>query len=143
MIVLDTNVVSAVMSRQPPLPVIRWLNDQPLDRLGLTSINLLELRFGAETAKEDVTRLRLHQRLDWFLHNFIGSRVLPMDGRAAETTAALGARLQKMGRPVGREDTMIAGICLAHGATLATRNIRHFADAGLVLIDPWGEAAGT
>jgi predicted nucleic acid-binding protein len=32
---------------------------------------------------------------------------------------------------------MIAGIALATGASLATRNTRHFADLAIELIDPW------
>ena len=32
---------------------------------------------------------------------------------------------------------MIAGIALATGAELATRNIRHFEDLSITLIDPW------
>jgi predicted nucleic acid-binding protein len=32
---------------------------------------------------------------------------------------------------------MIAGIALARRATLATRNISHFSDLELPLIDPW------
>ena len=32
---------------------------------------------------------------------------------------------------------MIAGIVKARRATLATRNIRHFEDAGIDLVDPW------
>jgi predicted nucleic acid-binding protein len=38
-------------------------------------------------------------------------------------------------------DAQIAGIIAARRATLATRNIRHFADAGITTLDPW-HAAG-
>jgi hypothetical protein len=34
-------------------------------------------------------------------------------------------------------DTQIAGIALARRAGIVTRNLRHFADAGLQVIDPW------
>ena len=32
---------------------------------------------------------------------------------------------------------MIAGIALAQRATLATRNVRHFADLSVPVVDPW------
>lgn len=32
---------------------------------------------------------------------------------------------------------MIAGICVATGCQLATRNLKDFDDANLSLIDPW------
>ncbi|HEY3241992.1 MAG TPA: hypothetical protein VGM03_01455 [Phycisphaerae bacterium] len=34
-------------------------------------------------------------------------------------------------------DTRIAGIALARNATLATRNVRHFRDLKIPVIDPW------
>jgi hypothetical protein len=32
---------------------------------------------------------------------------------------------------------MIAGIALARRATLATRNVKHFVDRGLEVVNPW------
>jgi len=35
-------------------------------------------------------------------------------------------------------DVMIAGVAAANGgASLATRNTKHFADAGIPLVNPW------
>jgi predicted nucleic acid-binding protein len=42
-----------------------------------------------------------------------------------------------MGRPIGVADAQIAGIALAHGASLATRNTRDFAGLPLDVVDPW------
>jgi len=36
---------------------------------------------------------------------------------------------------------MIAGIALARRAAIATRNVRHFADLGVSVIDPWSAAS--
>jgi toxin FitB len=47
------------------------------------------------------------------------------------------ASRQKKGRPVELRDTMIAGIVLAHHATLATRNMTHFEDLSVPVINPW------
>lgn len=143
MIVLDTNVVSAITSRLPPQNVLQWLNGIPPDTIALTSVNVFELRFGIELLKDAVARERLSLRLNWFFERFIGDRILPFNAASAERAAVLAGWLQRVGRPVGREDTLIAGICLAHGATLATRNVRHFADAGVALVDPWGAATDT
>ena len=53
--------------------------------------------------------------------------------------ATVAAR-QKSGRSVDMRDTQIAGIALARRATLATRNVRHFADLKISIIDPWALA---
>jgi len=50
------------------------------------------------------------------------------------------AERQRRGRSVDLRDTQIAGIVRARKATLATRNIRDFADAGISLVDPWTAA---
>ena len=64
-------------------------------------------------------------------------RVLDFDTAAAVSAAALAAQRRLAGRPVDMRDTQIAGIVLARRATLATRNVRHFADSDVQVIDPW------
>jgi predicted nucleic acid-binding protein len=38
-------------------------------------------------------------------------------------------------------DVQIAGIATVRKAVLATRNIRHFEDLGINLVDPWSASA--
>lgn len=64
-------------------------------------------------------------------------RVLPFDTAAAEASAIEAARRITAGITIETLDTQIGGICIARRATLATRNIRHFDDLGIPLIDPW------
>jgi predicted nucleic acid-binding protein len=66
------------------------------------------------------------------------NRVLDFDEAAAGAAASLAAARQQAGRPADLRDTMIAGITLARRATLATRNLRHFADLEVPIVDPWG-----
>jgi predicted nucleic acid-binding protein len=56
---------------------------------------------------------------------------------AATEAASLAAARQKNGRPVDLRDTQIAGIALARRATFATRNVRHFRDLKILIVDPW------
>jgi predicted nucleic acid-binding protein len=44
---------------------------------------------------------------------------------------------ENTGLSVSMADAQIAAICLARGATLATRNTKHFEGLGLTLINPW------
>ncbi|PYR76692.1 MAG: VapC toxin family PIN domain ribonuclease, partial [Acidobacteria bacterium] len=64
-------------------------------------------------------------------------RVLDFDVAAANAAALLAAERQRAGRGVDMRDTQIAGIALARRATLATRNVRHFADLKIPVVDPW------
>ena len=67
----------------------------------------------------------------------IQDRILAFDFAAARETAALAARREKRGEPVDLRDTMIAGIVISRRAQFATRNVRHFADLELSVVDPW------
>jgi predicted nucleic acid-binding protein len=51
--------------------------------------------------------------------------------------AQLAAAREAAGRPVDLRDTWIAGIVAARGATLITRNLRHFRDLDVRVVDPW------
>jgi predicted nucleic acid-binding protein len=46
---------------------------------------------------------------------------------------------KESGRPLSIPDGQIAAIARAHGATIATRNIRDFVDCGIELINPFSE----
>ena len=50
----------------------------------------------------------------------------------------LVADLKKKGRTLPVLDSMIAATALAHGLTVATHNVRHFQDAGIRVVDPFG-----
>ena len=49
----------------------------------------------------------------------------------------MAAQRKTQGRLVDLRDTLIAGIALAHEAQLATRNVRHFSDTTVSLINPF------
>ena len=46
MIILDTNVLGALMRAVPDAAVVAWLDRQPADSVWITSITLFEARFG-------------------------------------------------------------------------------------------------
>jgi predicted nucleic acid-binding protein len=44
------------------------------------------------------------------------------------------------GQPISQIDAQIAAIVRSGGARLATRNVRDFAECGITVVNPWGEA---
>ena len=46
MIVLDTNVISALIKANPDAAVVNWLNAQPSDAVYTTAISIFETRVG-------------------------------------------------------------------------------------------------
>ena len=137
MIVLDTNVLSALMRQKPEALVVTWLDRQPAESVWITSVTLFEARFGLALLAKGRRRQALETAFERILKDDLEDRVLDFDGAAAGEAAILAAERQKRGRPVDMRDTQIAGIALARRATLATRNARHFRDLNVPVVDPW------
>ena len=140
MIILDTNVLSALMRIAPEAQIVRWLDRQPAESIWITAITLFEARLGLALLPKGRRRQSLELAFDRLLADDLENRVLDFDSAAATEAAALAAARQRAGRSVDMRDTQIAGIALARRATLATRNVRHFQDLSVTVIDPWQTA---
>jgi len=136
-IVLDTNVLSALMRQAPEMPVVHWLDRQQADSVWITSITLFEVRLGLAVLPKGKRRQTLEVAFARLLLEDLEDRVLAFDSAAAVEAATLAAERQKAGRTVDFRDTQIAGIALSRRATLATRNTRHFQDLHVPVVDPW------
>jgi len=137
MIILDTNVLSALMSARPDRQVIDWLDRQPRTSIWTTSVTVLEIRFGLQIMPLGKRRAALMRALEAVLADKIERRIAPFDTAAAQQAGDLMAVRYNMGRPGELRDTMIAGIVLARHATLATRNTSHFEDLDVPVVNPW------
>lgn len=137
MIILDTNVLSALMRFEPDTAVVSWLDDQVAESIWITSITLFEARFGLALLPDGAHRQQLTARFDELLASDFENRVLLFDQPAARQAANLAAQRKHAGRPVDMRDTFIAGIALARKARIATRNTRHFDDLPGTVINPW------
>lgn len=137
MIVLDTNVVSEPISTAPSETVRRWIIAQPRDEIFTTAITQAEMFMGLGFMAPGKRRTAMAEQIRLiFKENFAG-RVLAFDGSAAVEFERLPVRRDPKGNPLIDPDVEIAAIVRAHGATLATRNIKHFKDCGIPLINPW------
>ena len=140
MIILDTNVLSALMQQQPDVQAAAWLDRQPAESVWITSITLFEARYGLALLASGKRQTDLQQRFEQLLRDDLENRVLPFESNAAAEAAIIAAERKARGRPVDMRDTFIAGIVLARRATLATRNLRHFDDLPVNLVNPWAAA---
>lgn len=115
MIVADTDVLIDFLADRGPAAdqVGRLL---AAGSLGTTAVSRFELRTGIRGERQAT-------RVDELL---AALPVLPLDGAAADAAASVRRDLQARGEDVGMADSLIAGIALAAGAELLTRNRRHF-----------------
>ena len=137
MIILDTNVFSALMQQSAEEKVVNWLDKQPRSSIWTTSVTILEIRFGLQILPLGKRRSTLIQSFERVLAEKLENRVAAFDTTAAQQSSELMAMRHRKGRPGELRDTMIAGIVLASRAALATRNVSHFQDLSVPVIDPW------
>jgi len=135
MVILDTDVLSGVMHAEGV--VIDWLDRQPRTSIWTTAVTVLEIRSGLISMPAGRRRTERETAFARALEEKLEQRVLPFDFVAAEEAAVLMDARRRAGRVREFRDTMIAGIALAQRATLATRNVRHFDDLSVPIVDPW------
>jgi predicted nucleic acid-binding protein len=137
MIVLDTNVISALMRHKPELSVIKWLDKQPAESIWITCVTLFEAQFGLARLPNGRRRQALELAFEALLLEDLDGRVLDFDQPAARAAATLAAHRERSGKSIDMRDTQIAGIVIARQARFATRNVKHFSDFNLEVMNPW------
>jgi toxin FitB len=142
MILLDTNVLSALMRDTPDPAVVEWLDKQPVESVWTTSVTIFEIRTGIELLAPSRRRDRLDEAFSELLDDDLGGRVQVFDLAAAIAAGTIAATRQRLGRAVEIRDVQIAGIGASRHATVATRNTRHFDETGVDLVNPWGRSIG-
>ncbi|WP_027943188.1 type II toxin-antitoxin system VapC family toxin [Amycolatopsis taiwanensis] len=137
MIVLDTNVVSELMRREVDRNVLAWVDRYPAEHVFLTAITAAELLYGIARLPEGDRKNVLASRARGLLEEDFAGRVLAFTPDAAVVYAEIVVSRERQGRPISVADAQIAAICRLHGADVATRNVKDFADTGIAVLDPW------
>jgi predicted nucleic acid-binding protein len=140
-IILDTNVISELITNAPDPAVREWANRQPKGELVTTSITVMELRAGVEKLLQSGRRTQLETDINWALDDLLDGRVLNFDRRAAYAAAAWFGVCRRNGRTVPTTDFQIAGIPISRRIPIATRDIRDFEGVGVKLLNPWRASA--
>src|SRR3984893_13568207 len=134
MFVLDTNILSAMMSTQAVPQVAAWIAGQPADLLFTTSVSQAEILSGLAIMAEGRGRLVLEAAARAiFLEDFEG-RVLPFDMDAAIAYADIFAARRRAGRPAATVDLMIAAVAYCRNARVVTRQTADFEACGVPLV---------
>jgi tRNA(fMet)-specific endonuclease VapC len=127
----DTDILSAVLRRDPPLQLIRRLAAVPVEQQFTTAITLGELLYGANKRASPVLATRVRDLVRSLL------AILPFDETAAEHYASLRAELELAGRRLDEPDLRIASIALANDLTVVSGNVRHFSRVPRLRLENW------
>ncbi len=128
---LDTNTCIHFLRQGPASPVTGRLAAANPGEVGLCSVVVAELLFGALRSRDVVKNLA-------DVRSFAGGfRSLDFDASAAEEYARIRADLETKGTPIGPNDLMIAAIALANQLTLITHNTAEFQRVVGLMLDDW------
>jgi predicted nucleic acid-binding protein len=129
---LDTNIVSEVLRRQPDPKVIARLSQVEPEEIHASVITLFELRFGC-MLRDDAAKF--WQKIEAEILPLV--RWLDVDRSVASKAGDIAAKLQKLGTPIVVNDCLIGGTALAHNLVLVSRNVRHFEKITELLREVW------
>lgn len=135
--ILDTNVISELVAKQPNQRVVDWIDHLDPNHVFISVITIGELRKGIEKLAESPRREALQNWLATDLLSRFSDRILPLDTDVMLTWGVLTGQLERIGRPLPAIDSLIAALALHHTFILATRNEHDFMDTGIILINPW------
>jgi len=130
---VDANVLSEPTKPAPAPKVVEWLTLNEA-RVVVDSIILGELLIGILSLAPSRKRTRLER---WFASLERTIECLPWDAAVSRRWASLVVTMNKRGEVLPVLDSMMAATALAHNLTVATRNVRHFRNAGVNVIDPF------
>jgi len=137
LIILDTNVVSEPLKRDPSATVLKWLDRQSPATLYLTTISQAELFAGVLALPAGKRRTELKRVINNELVSLFANRILPFGENSAEAYAQVITGANAAGNAIDFADAAIAAIALEHNFILATRNERDFKGTSVKLLNPW------
>ena len=131
---VDANVLSEPTKPAPDSRVVKWLREHEPD-IAVNGVILGELRFGILILPNGRKRSDLER---WFQAGAGRLHCLDWDADTGLRWAELLARLRATGRAMPVKDSLIAATALVHGLAVVTRNRADFLNAGVRIVDPFG-----
>jgi len=134
---LDTCLISELVSKQPNQKVLDWLDAQIPETLYLSVITIGEIAKGISRLPSSQRKEDLDIWLNQTLPNRFAGRIIGVDIPTMLLWGELVGNLEKQGRPLPMMDSLIAAIAIHNSLSLVTRNEKDFAGSGVVIVNPW------
>ena len=136
---LDTNIVSEIIKPEPDLNVIKKIAEHNSD-CAICSPVWQELLFGLYRMPESINKKYLEKFIKEDVRDNFA--IKSFTEKAADIQAQLRTKMEQLGHPTQKEDSMIATIALANHMVLVTRNTKHFAaiqQVSALTVENWFE----
>ena len=136
---LDTNVVSETIRRRPSVRVINWLSERSQDDAAISIVAMAELSEGISLVTDASHRDALKLWMDTTIIPWLGELILPLTEEILVDWLKLSRQLAAKRKACKAPDTLIAATARVRDLIVVSRNIRDFADTGIVVYDPWND----
>jgi tRNA(fMet)-specific endonuclease VapC len=134
---VDTNVISELIARQPNPKVVTWIDQIDPDMVYLSVITIGEIRKGIEKLPASRRKNAVKTWLETELLIRFEGRIIAVSVETMLIWGELVGRLEREGKPLGAIDSLIAATAIEGQYVLATRNIHDFENTGVALVNPW------
>ena len=134
---LDTNVISELVTKHPEPTVSRWVEDTDETLLHLSVLTLGEIRKGIAGLPQARRRAELENWLNLGLRGRFVGRILPIDAEVADRWGRVAAQARAMNIQLPVIDGLLAATALEHDLTFVTRNTGDVAGMGVLVLNPW------
>jgi predicted nucleic acid-binding protein len=134
---VDTNIPSELTREIPDARVAAFLEKAGRESVFLSVMTVGEICKGIDMLPVSQKRNALQDWLDMDVRSWFAGRIIPVTESIAERWGHLAAAAKRKGVTLAVVDGVLAATALEHDLTLVTRNLRDFAVAGVVLLNPW------
>jgi len=128
-ILLDTDICIDLLRGTSEAACQRLVSHDPTE-VKIPAVVAAELLFGARQGGSSKSLAAARALIS-------GIGVVPFDDAAAEHYSVVRHTLQKVGRAIGPNETLIAATALSHGAILATANTAEFSRVPGLVVENW------
>ena len=135
-VLLDTCVLAELQNPQGRKSVKEAIAKLDDDSLFLSVLTVGEITKGIALLPPSKRKQSLSQWLGSLEEHFF-NRILPIETETARMWGELTTRAQKTGITIPASDGLLAATALKYGMQVMTRNTKHFAASGAVVIDPF------
>ena len=134
---LDTNVISELIAKQPDADVVDWIDQLNPDSVYLSVMTIGEIRKGIAKLPASKRRENLERWLFEDLFVRFHNHILPLDVNVLLAWGQLTGELAANGINLPAIDSLIAATVLHYRYTLVTRNEADFQHTGITVVNPW------
>ncbi len=134
---LDTNVISELIKRNPNPSVVRWIDERDESTLFLSVVTFGELQKGIMKLSDESRAERLQTWVNQELAKRFEGRVLPIDLDVAFTWGRIQGISEKGGLKLPVMDSLIAATAITYNLIAVTRNVHDIERCQASVYNPW------